>query len=487
MNNTRRFALVASVFVLLGTHHTLAAPRAIPGFAFDGKVDNHDVLVPITGGREPMDQANLATRLHPSLRADTLRFDDAPRSGETTRRIFPSSWWPMSGDGIAARWNSRIKDYSDWATDRDNVSAAEKYDQLFFPDDARRLEELRAFTQAEMRRPPRERGAGILRPAVNVVGPTTAWELSNHGTYQRTYPDAWWGHCNGWSSYVSSERDNAPLRDIRVRSENGSIVECAEANSGCVLFHMADIEALMSEIYFHDSSTIAGRRCNTPKDAIVRDDRGRPVDPACRDLNPATFHLALTGLLGRGAAPLADLSGTPEKLPFVIDYAYNDEVWSFPVTGYEIRSAEYVTETQASRLVCNGTGRAAGCREYQWNENATRFAKVETAIYMMTYETAGETLLSAPLDRQAIPTQSTYRYVLELDGRGAILGGEWIASPTGVGNNSKELHPDFMFMSVQPEAMGEDADDRNGRTDNPFISSTNVKELLRISRSQANR
>ncbi|MBK9264119.1 MAG: hypothetical protein IPM54_30500 [Polyangiaceae bacterium] len=482
MKRFPRVALAASAIVLSGAHQTSAVSRAIPGFALGGSIDTHDIVVPVENGREPMDQANLATRLHPSLRADALRLENTPRQGITSRQVFPSNWWPQGSEGIAARWNSQLRNYADWTTDRDNLAPTEKYDLLFYPGDHRRVDAIRAFPLAESRRPANERRNGILRPATNVVGPTTAWELTNHGTYQNTYPESWWGHCNGWASYVTAEKDAAPLHDILVRLENDQIVMCAEPDPSCVLFRTADIEALMSEIYFHDTSTVAGRRCNTARERIARDARGRPIDPACRDLNPATLHLALTGLLGQGAPPLDNLNGPSEKLPFVMDYAYHDEVWTFPVIGYEIRSMEYLTEAQAARLVCRGTMGAAGCRNYQWNENATRFARVEMAVQVMAYETTNAGLLSFPLSRPGQPAEHTYHYVLEMDGRGTILGGEWIVSPTSIGPNSKEMHPDFIFMAVKPEATSEDADDRGGRTDNPYISSVHVRELLRLSR-----
>lgn len=485
MKQFPRFALISSAFVLCGAQDTFSISRAIPGFSNGGSIDTHDIVVPAEDGREPMDPANDATRLHPQLRADSLRIETAPRAGSTSRRVFPSSWWPMRNEGIAARWNSNVKNYADWRSDRDNLAPTEKYDLLFYPGESRRFEEFRAFSLADSRRPADERGEGTVRPAITVVGPTTAWEMANHGTYQNITPESWWGHCNGWSSYVTAEPEGAPMRDIYVRRENGKLVECATSDASCVLFRMADIEALMSELYFHDTSTVAGRRCNTPRDKIERDAQGRPTDPACRDLNPGTLHLAVTGLLGRGAPALRNLNGPLEKLPFVMDFAYHEEVWAFPIVGYEIRNAQYITEAAASRLVCRTANAAGRCRDFKWNENARRFASIELVVQTVAYETNPAGLLVAPQSRSFEPSRFVYKYVLELDGRGTILGGEWITSPTSSGPNSKEMHPDFLFMSVQSEATTEEDDDRGGRVDNPYLSSVNVKELLRLSRSPA--
>ncbi|HRI67739.1 MAG TPA: hypothetical protein PK156_26030 [Polyangium sp.] len=485
MKQFPRIALVVPLCVLFGAPDTLAVSRAISGFSLGNNLDTHDVVVPSTNGREPMDPSNDPTQLHPSLRPDTLRLENGQRSGFTNRKVFPSSWWPMRNEGTAARWNSNVKDYSNWTADRKNLAPTEKYDLLFYPGQSFHFDEFRAYSLEDSQNPDEERGEGILRPALTVVGPTTGWEMSNHGTYRPIYPETWWGHCNGWSSYVTAEKDGAPLRDISVRLENGKIVECAESDPRGVFFRMADIEALMSEIYFHDTATIAGRRCNLARDKIERDAQGRPTDPACRDLNPGTLHIALTGLLGRGASPLSNSNAPPERLPFIMDFTYYDEVWAFPIVGYEIRRAQYISAAQATRLVCRGTNQPRRCRRFRWNENATRFASIEMAVQIVAYEMRPAGLLDAPLSRQATPTLSTYEYVLELDGRGTILGGEWITSPTSNGPNSKELHPDFIFMSVQSEATTEFSNDRGGSVDNPYLSSTNVKELLRLSRTPA--
>ncbi len=485
MNRFPRAALLAQVFVLFGMRDLSAAPRTIPGFSFGDDIDTHDVVIPTENGREPMDPNNDVAQLHPSLSADDLRLESSPRAGRTSRAIFPSTWWPMRNEGIAARWNSNLKDYNNWKDDRLNLAPTEKYDLLFYSGQTQRLEEFRAYAAADLRRSANERGAGTLRPALTVVGPATAWEMSNHGTYQPTYPESWWGHCNGWASYVTAERNGAPLRDITVKLENDKVVECAANDPSCIFFRMADIEALMSEIYFNDIATVAGRRCNTARDKIERDERGRPTDPACRDLNPGTLHLAVTGLLGRGAQSLANPTGPIERLPFIMDFAADDEVWAFPIVGYEIRSAQYVTASQAARFVCHGTNLPRRCRNFTWNVNARRFAIIELVVYTVSYETRQAELLRPPLSRQSEPNATTYNYVLEMDGRGTILGGEWLSSPTGTGPNNKEVHPDFLFMSVQAESLSESADDRGGRVDNPYLSSLRVRELLRLSRTQA--
>jgi hypothetical protein len=447
----------------------------------------HSVLIPSLGGREPIGPANQPARLHPDLRGRIMRLGTGPEAGESDHPIFPSSWWPMVDNGISFRYNSNVRNFADWTTDPDNLSPSEKYDRLIYPGQTQRLPEVRNYTPEELNRPAGERGQPHVAPAINVIGPTTSWELANHGVYQKTYPEDWWGHCNGWSASVTAEREGAPLRDIRVRrGGRGEITECSASESGCILFRTVDIEALLSEVYFHDASTISGRRCNTEPADIERDAYGRPKDPVCRDLNPATMHVALTGLLGIGVTPLSTPGAAPERLPFVVDYAYHNEVWTFPVVQYKIDEIESVDEDTAIDLVCKGTS-GANCDDYPFNENARRFARVKTRFWVVGYATTGRDLLTPPLNRERNLLETSIHYVLELDGRSRILGGEWIESPRTVTPDSKELHPDFLFMSVYPNASDEQPDDRGGKSDNPYLSYNDVKALLRISRTGAGR
>ena len=481
------------------TELPIAQPR--PGFASGGTLTRffgwtpegpilggaRDILIPTTEGREPINEANSPARLHPSLRGRMLRLGVGPEAGEVDRDVFPSAWWPQVENGIAARWNSTNRDYGDWESDQSNLSPAEKYDLLFFPGQPQAIPEVRNSTIAELNRSNSERNTPLIQPAITVIGPTTAWELMNHGVYQRVYPESWYGHCNGWSSFVTAERGAAPLHDVRVRNRDGQLVECSEQERDCVLFRMADIEALLWEVYFHDSSTMSGSRCDTDPTKIERDEFGRPVEPVCRDVNPATFHVALTGLLGQGASPLSNLRAARERLPFNIDYAWNNEVWTFPVVKYNFDEVEPIDASRAAKLVCGGAAPPPNCRNYPFNANAVRFARVKTRFWVMAYAADSRALLTPPLQRERPLRETTVHYVLELDGRGTILGGEWIAAPNTTGPGSRELHPDFLFMSVSPNASNESADDRGGTQDNPYISYTAVKALVRLSRTTPRR
>ena len=74
---------------------------------------------------EAIDSVNDPNRFQLDMRRG---IDQLPANGESTRKPFPSNWWPMSRAGIAQKWNGG------------QASPAEKYDQLTAPDQIRDVE-----------------------------------------------------------------------------------------------------------------------------------------------------------------------------------------------------------------------------------------------------------------------------------------------------------------------------------------------------------
>jgi hypothetical protein len=425
------------------------------------------------GKREAIDSQNFPQRLHPDLTTGSAYrvFDATLTEGETTWPVFASTWWPQARNGTAWRWQPGASQNYANLSDRDRLSPMEKYDLLFNPGQSRQVEAVSHCTFPDAQ----AHGADctqVSHPAITVAGPATEWELENQGQYQQYEPDTWWGHCNGWASYATTEPLGYPHRDVRVRLEQNRIVECTDGDtSGCVLFRMADIEALMTELYFSDQATFSGRRCNTAPDQIARDADGRPTDVACRDLNPGSFHIAIVGMFGRGARNLVtgETGGHPA---FVIDHNYDHEIWNFPIVRYEITEQESITEAQATQLVAdNGS-------DYGWNASATQFRRIQLAYWMVSDSVGASELLLRADTRSVDPVRVELNYVLELDAQNRILGGEWIQDPVALGENNKELHPDFIWMALDHRGAGEAADDTGGDDDNPFISYDRARALL---------
>jgi hypothetical protein len=435
----------------------------------------HEVV--IVTDREKQDQidaANTPSRLHPKLAdPEYQKYDATITKGETNWKVFASTWWAQSNNGIAKRWaGSASQDYND-VSKTDGLGPIEKYDLLYYPGQQKQVAEVEHWDYRELLKPEGERAAKHKHAALTVAGPGTKWELENHGLYQTyAHPDSWWGHCNGWSSYAIAEPGGAPARDISVKLDtDGKLYECDATDTGCILWRMGDIEALMTELYFSDKATFAGRRCNTEPTKIERDEFGRPKDPACRDLNPGAFHIGVTGLLSRGAEQFSTKTqGFPA---FVIDHNWDWEVWNFPLVKFEIVSQKEVSIEEANAAI-GTTGTS-----YKFNDQARKFVAVTLKYWMVSDGVGDSEMVKQAFARGTAPHEHELNYILELDDAGKILGGEWSKNPTVTwGQDSKELHPDFFWMAVENRGAGEDNDDMGGDDDNPFVSYKKARALL---------
>jgi hypothetical protein len=205
------------------------------------------------------------------------------------------------------------------------------------------------------------------------------WEVQDALNQKNVF---WSGHCNGLAA--ASIMEEEPLRSVRM---NG------------VTFSAEDIKALLVESWQNSGRTI-GLRCDLidPK----RDEYGRPLNEECRDLNPATLHLAVTNFIGRFGEAL------------IIDRDSNHEVWNWAISSYELKINE-ISQRKAAELVGSHSD------GYLFNRSAKTFWESSLT-------------LTLPATKSGV----SYRYVLEGDELGRVFGGEWIGE-------SKVKHPDFVW------------------------------------------
>jgi subtilisin-like proprotein convertase family protein len=143
------------------------------------------------------------------------------------------------------------------------------------------------------------------------------------------------------------------------------------------------------------------------------------------------------------------------KRAFAEDRTAGYQVWNQPVRSFEVLEQKEVTaaEAMAALGVQNATA-------YTFNANAKQLFKVRTTV---RYVTESDASTEPMLDRIDSYTRSdTYDYVLELDGNGTIIGGEWI-------NYSRDTHPDFLWL---PLAASSGA--------NPYMSMDKVRMLVEL-------
>lgn len=227
-----------------------------------------------------------------------------------------------------------------------------------------------------------------------------AWEQSKHSS-----TTAWAGHCNGFSAAAIRN----PTEPKETVTKNG------------VTFGPKDIKALMAEIHMNvDYEFLGGNRCEDPRNAIVGPAGREDIEVMgdCEDINPGTLHAAVTNWIGR------------MKHALIIDMYAGDEIWNFPLYKYAVSRQDTITESQARQYV---TGNVGG--KYVYNPSAVKFVYVEMRLtYIQAHK--NETLNKRDL------VNLDLSYVLELNGAGDIVGGEWTPA-------SLREHPDFLWVALE--------------------------------------
>ncbi|MBW2456768.1 MAG: hypothetical protein JRI68_19785, partial [Deltaproteobacteria bacterium] len=148
----------------------------------------------------------------------------------------------------------------------------------------------------------------------------------------------------------------------------------------------------------------------------------------CRDTNAGSFHLVLVQYLSDRIAPEA-------KRGFVMDVTREDQVWNQPVYGFEstIESVENIEDIDDPLK----DFRAEGTVQIATVTTDVHYA-LEKGPYVDYDETNGSKI-----------TSKKYRYTLEIDADGWVIGGEWQVDPHYYNASSA---PDFLW-APQGELM----------------------------------
>lgn len=101
--------------------------------------------------------------------------------------------------------------------------------------------------------------------------------------------------------------------------------------------------------------------------------------------------------------------------------------------------------------------------DYKYNSKAERFIEVRASTDWIAESNASKNPTSTNLSRYM--RHDYYHYILELDGEGNIIGGEWLDS-------SITNHPDFLWLPVST------------RGGNPNIDIDKVRDMIRESRAE---
>jgi hypothetical protein len=345
-------------------------------------------------------------------RFEYARLDAIERAGLTASRLDAHPWsgtyWPIAKGVIAWRYadpkypaSYNWKKNSDYLVDPANacsvgqLSPAEKYDLL----------------------------------AGDTGNTLRAAMLKEGAQYYHSFGsvESWMGICHGWApaSYMSPR----PTRVVKALAADGRTQ---------IPFYPSDLKALESLLWANGrfENRFIGARCYHKQPAT--DENGRITDESCNGTNAGTWHLSVVNQIGAS------------RRSFVMDANHDTEIWNQPVYGYRYAYFNPQTKKPASSL-----GEAAvAMRDFMADKFAKyrsdRAASVVGIAMELTYVSENSPSTD-PTDSPETDAQVTvhYLYDLELDARGAIIGGEWYST----------AHPGFLWTPVVGAEARSDGDE----------------------------
>ena len=408
---------------------TMGAPR--PGAA----ADDGSNVIRLPGDRDDAPPGPRGDawdyRNDPRRLAQNLNYviEELPASGQSDHDVWAASYWPTYQGSTNHRWRGS-----------DMLSPTELYDAAFHewrvPEAYADLSDL-ATCGAEA-----NTEYSAYREA---LGPAARWQAGSQGRTKmydgRDNDDdqeidecgdhdgveSWWGLCHAWSP--ASILEPEPQHSVEYNGQT---------------FEVSDIKALLLTAYDDTRSRMLGGRCNDRE--VDHDDSGRITADECRDVNAGAWHVIVTNFLGLNGQPLIE------------DRTGGYQVWNQPLIGYEVTYQGDIALADALALLEQGEG-----DEYPFNDQADRFVEVRMRTSWVTESHPS----TEPVGHAAHTRSDQYHYVLEIDDRNKVIGGEWVGT-------SRERHPDFLWVPIE-------ANTSSYRRSNPHVELEKVRTLLALS------
>lgn len=354
------------------------------------------ILLTANAFAERWDGANSPFNMNRVARSTMITsFDDLPAAANLAdnRYAWSETYWPSNKGGIAYRWSHP--------------------DPQPFKYRLHTKEELKTMSAAQV---------GQLSPAelYDIAQGDYNYTLTKRVLGKFSARDLWWeGICHGWAQAAANYPEPMP---VTITNKDGIKVP----------FGASDVKGLLAahEAWNYGGTFgFVGKRCRirgkVPGEEDARDGQlPTPTaadfnSPDCKDVNAGAFHVVVANLIGI------------HSRSFVADIDRMNDVWNQPIYGYSssIKNEEAVSPDH-------------------------RMSGVERRIRIATTFTYGEELQFMTPERVAqgldnfvskLPVTGTnhqefrsknYEYILELDGAGKIVGGEWIS----------ETRPDFLWI-----------------------------------------
>lgn len=223
--------------------------------------------------------------------------------------------------------------------------------------------------------------------------------------------DTWTGICHGWAA-AAHLIANPPYSPVEVTNVTGQYK---------IHFYPNDIKGLLSYLWAESSpnSFRAGNRCREHN--VQTDPYLRPLEPACLDTNPMSWHMTIVNRVGL------------HHTSFVMDSSGRDEVWNYPITGYDYNYFDPKTFVTTHHLkeAIRPLEQISFDTYKGYRSPQTRYV---VGIVMDTFHPS-LTVPNTGLTNRIVTKKETYIYDLELDENYNIIGGEWYGSDS----------PDFIW------------------------------------------
>lgn len=443
--------------------------------------------------------------------------------GYSDNEVWPATYWPLYKDGINQRWQGQDtlspaekydRVYNEWTPEGGFSSFMDL--QPFNPDtcewDDEYYEQL-GPAALEMAKDGNWKAHNGRDDDGDGVSDKEECGYGENADYDGV--ETWFGLCHAWAP--ASILEDEPKEPVTVEDPQGEEVT----------FAVSDIKALIIDQYDQSESYMIGGRCNSSdverdETGRIPDDKCRDVNAGTFHVIMTNF----LGLQGRpiiedrvydyevwnqpvvGYTIEKQEKRSLEEVKEMLNTAEERDEDSTPETDEEIAQVLYgantlsedeliedagLREDRASSIVSyrseNGSFEDLSTLEsevgtrtlsrlldyayeqgwveedssvYSYNEDAEEFVEVEMDVDYITESSPSTEPLADQLEE--FTRTDHYRYILELDDNGKIIGGEWVG-------RSIENHPDFLWLPT-----GAGGGNRN-------IDLAKVRELLEKSRN----
>jgi hypothetical protein len=357
-------------------------------------------LMPIDRGSK--DRPEDLLEIRPLIKSIEKLEKNKLTSGSLDESPWSDNYWPIYKGILGARYSDKIfPGVTDWM---ENYKYIEKNKALvlFEGAESEKIDDLSPSEKYDLL-------LGIKSTSLT----KSMWDqgqlyFSEHGKVE-----TWMGICHGWApaSYMLPR----PSKKVAIMAADGKTM---------LSFYPADIKSLASLLWAGARTPVrfVGGRCNEkdPK----RDENGRLIDPKCFDTNPATWHIAVTNRIGRA------------KKSLVMDATFDYEVWNQPVLSYEYSyfnpQEQTLHEKYKDAFIPLADYVDDPFKKYRGNAVVDIVGVVMEVEYLAETRPTHQEKDSKEFD---LTRRVTYRYDLEIDANGEIIGGEWVT----------RAHPDFLW------------------------------------------